>query len=458
MWYLKGDKTNMMMAIGFNPYSSNYNLTTGYPTPAYGAAASRTVSATAQSSSSISYEQQNAQLRNNILATAQQLGFTNTKDLQTLNNRLTTGQFSLNPEDPRHARNLRLKEQKNAKDLNKMLAMTVNEVNSSSSFINQQLIVATLIQEGKVPDEVGGKFITYEVESKPSGDSSVGVFNVKQITTKLVPNPNGQQTAQRTSVDVPIALIDSLSPQFEIMDAEKSTYTGLSIDAADLKKLAQALQAPQQQQLIRQLAGSLGVIRQTKNYDLLQQLVTPLEKTVSNVYGLQEQGIEFQTNSPDGGSTFALFDPASNKVKIIAPAIEGLFKVGEKSGLSGEALNQYVATELVGTLAHETRHADQYTITKDYQQSLDNSNPALQAQAKQALVARGIDLTKDKPSLEALSTNWRVYVAPNISQLLNGSQADYKHQPLEEGVEAFEEQAKRAAKKAFQGVLIAGNN
>ena len=81
---------------------------------------------------------------------------------------------------------------------------------------------------------------------------------------------------------------------------------------------------------------------------------------------------------------------------------------------------------------------------------MDASNPALQAQAKQSLASRGIDLTKDKPSLEALSTNWQVYVAPNVAQCLNGSRKDYKEQPLEAGVEAFEEQGKQAAKNAFQ--------
>ena len=449
----------MMMAIGFNPYSSNYNLTTGYPTPAYGAAASRAASATAQSSSSVSYEQQNAQLRNNILATAQQLGFTDANDLQTLNARLAYAQVEVSNADPTKALNLRQKAQTDAKTQNKILSLALKELQESSSQNSMRLKMGTLIEAGEMPDEIApNTFISYDVKSTSSENDLVGVFDVEKTTTKVVTDATGKQAAHRSSEALPIAAVDALSPRFEIMDAEKSIYTGLSSDAADLTKLAQVLQSPQQQQLIHQLAGSLGVIRQTNNYDLLQQLVTPLEKTVSNVYGLQEQGIEFQTSSPDGGSTFALFDPASNKVKIIAPAIEGLFKVGERTGLSGEALNQYVATELVGTLAHETRHAYQYQVTKDYQQSLDDSNPALQAQAKQALVARGIDLTKDKTSLEALSTNWRVYVAPNISQLLNGSQADYKHQPLEEGVEAFEEQGKRTAKTAFQGVLIAGNN
>jgi hypothetical protein len=458
MLRLKGDKTNMMMAMGFNPYSYNYNPTTGYPTPAYGAAARSTVSATAQSSS-VSYEQQNDQLRTTILSSAQQLGFTDTKELQTLNARLAYAQVEVSNVDPTKALNLRQKAQTDAKAQNKILSLALKELQESSSQNSMRLKMGTLIEKGEMPDEIApNTFISYNVKGKASENELVGVFDVEKTTTKVVTDAKGKQVAHRSSEALPIAAVDALSPRFEVMDAEKSNYTGLSSDTTDAAQLGKALQAPQQQQLIQQLAGSLSVIRQTKDYDLLQQLVTPLEKTVSNVYGLQEQGIEFQTNSPDGGSTFALFDPASNKVKIIAPAIEGLFKVGERSGLSGEALNQYVATELVGTLSHETRHAYQYQVTKEYQQSLDNSNPALQAQAKQTLVARGIDLTKDKPSLEALSTNWRVYVAPNISQLLNGSQADYKHQPLEEGVEAFEEQGKRAAKTAFQGVLMAGKN
>jgi hypothetical protein len=444
----------MMMTMGFNPYSIQQSA---YPAPTYGTMPRNTPITTASiQASSASYEQQNQTLRTTILSSAQQLGFTETKDLQTLNARLAYAQLEVSNVDPTKALNLRQKPQTDAKTQNKILSMALAELQASSSQNSMKLKMGTLIDKGEVPDEIApDTFVSYDVKGKPSGDDLVGVFDIEKRTTKVVTNAKGQQTAHRTSEALPIAAVDALSPRFEVMDAEKSNYTGLSSDTTDATKLGQALQAPQQQQLIQQLAGSLGTIRQTKNYDLLQQLVTPLEKTVSTVYGLPEQGIEFQTTSPDNGATFALFDPASQKVKIIAPAIEGLFKVGEKSGLSGEALNQYVATELVGTLSHETRHAYQYQVTKEYQQAIDASNPAQQTEAKQTLASRGVDIGKDKPSLEALSTNWRVYVAPNIAQLLNGSQADYKHQPLEAGVEGFEEQGKRAAKTAFQGVLMA---
>ncbi|MCX5921407.1 MAG: hypothetical protein NTW61_08870 [Candidatus Melainabacteria bacterium] len=444
----------MMMTIGFNsnPYAN-------YPIPAYASLPRKAPISTQPMPAS--YEQQNAQLRNNILATAQQLGFTDAKDLQTLNARLAYAQIEVSNAnaDPTKTLNLRQKAQTDAKTQNKILCLAVEEFQKSSSQNSLRLKIGTLIDNGEVPTEIApNTFVTYDATAKPSENPLVGVFNVDKITTKVVTNANGKQTAQRTKEDLRVDAIDALSSRFEIMDAEQSMYTGLSSDATDSTNLKQALQTPQQQQLIQQLARSLSTIRQTKNYALLQQLVTPLEKTISNVYGLPAQGIEFQMESPDGGSTFALFDPASQKVKIIAPAIEGLFNVGEKNGLSGEALNQYVAAELVGTLAHESRHGYQYAIAKEYQQTLDASNPEQQAQAQQALASRGIDLTKDKASLEALVTNWQVYVAPNIAKLLDGSQADYEHQPLEAGVKEFEEQGKRAAKTAFQGVLIAGSN
>jgi hypothetical protein len=399
------------------------------------------------------FVQQNAQLRQSIISTAQELGFTDPKELQTLNNRLQNAQIEVNNQDPTKTLNVRQKAQSDVKAQNKILSLALQELQESSSTQSKKLKVATLISQGEVPDEIApNTFITHDAVTKSTDGNGTGVFDVKRVETKVTTDSTGKLVAHRTTTMVPVEQVDSLSTQFQIIDAEKAHYTGLSSDSADADALAKTLQTPEQQRNIQQLASSLGNIRANKNYGLLQQLVTPLENAIATTYGLQGQSVAFEMQSPDNGATFALFDPASQQVKIIAPAIEGLFKVGEKSGLSGDALNQYVATELVGTLTHETRHAYQFQVAKLYQQTLDANNPTQRATAQKALQAKGIDLTKDKSSLAALATNWQVYVAPNISKLLNGSLEDYKNQALEAGVELFEEQGKRIAKQAFPAV------
>jgi hypothetical protein len=405
---------------------------------------------TSSATNTDTFVQQNAQLKQSIISTAQQLGFTDPKDLKTLNNRLQNAQIEVNNQDPTKTLNVRQKAQTDVKAQNKILSLALQELQESSSTQSKKLKVATLISQGEVPDEIApNTFITHDAVTKSTDSNGTGVFDVQRVETKVSTNSQGQLVAHRTKTAVPVEQVDSLSTQFQIIDAEKAHYTGLSSDSADAAALAKTLQTPEQQRNIQQLASSLGSIRANKNYGLLQQLVTPIENAIATTYGLQGQSVAFEMQSPDNGATFALFDPASQQVKIIAPAIEGLFKVGEKSGLSGDTLNQYVATELVGTLTHETRHAYQFQIAKLYQQTLDTTNPTQQNTAKQALQAKGIDLLKDKDSLAALSNNWQVYVAPNISKLLNGSLEDYKNQALEAGVEPFEEHGKLIAKQAF---------
>ena len=71
------------------------------------------------------FVQQNAQLRQSIISTAQELGFTDPKELQTLNNRLQNAQIEVNNQDPTKTLNVRQKAQSDVKAQNKILSLAL---------------------------------------------------------------------------------------------------------------------------------------------------------------------------------------------------------------------------------------------------------------------------------------------------------------------------------------------
>ncbi|MFM7390822.1 MAG: hypothetical protein ACKO34_09435 [Vampirovibrionales bacterium] len=355
-----------------------------------------------------------------ILATAQQLGFT-PEQTQQLQQRLERGLYAVASADAKQSRNLLERDVTNPDEREKLLAQAFSQLQRFPDRASLKLALGTLLQEGQLPDiSSQGTLVAYQVSNKNSRTPGTEKVDITQQQYRLEATQGTSQP--RAVLDKQQAIqaqaVDALTPDFSFFNPERLAYHGLSRDASDLKKLESTVASNEFVLGVHQVAK---LLESTPNPDAktLEKALTPLKDKIASAYGLKGLKVMVDSSSPDEGASAALYDPTKKALVIFTSGLESKRRRAEAEGHRGKELNLFVAKELATTLAHEGRHAFQYTALENPQ-------------------AFGLDTPQDKQSLAALKANTQVYNAPTISRLLTGSREWYADNPLEKGVEDFE--------------------
>jgi hypothetical protein len=156
----------------------------------------------------------------------------------------------------------------------------------------------------------------------------------------------------------------------------------------------------------------------------LTAALMPIQKALTTTYGTQDVRFSVEAQSPDGGVTMALYDPATNAIRIYLPALRKHLVEGTGKGLKGDALHNYVVANITASLVHENAHGRQYQAMKDPRRF-------------------GATTPEDEKALDAYRVNVQVYNNPTTALLMEGDLYAYEHQALEAGVKPFEDLAKK---------------
>ena len=379
--------------------------------------------------------EENKQLQAYFIETAKALGLDETTQAG-IKYHLTNG-FEVSSVEAAKAKNITEFKPQDAQALNALLRASYEELNSSQTKEEAKIKLGILGNNGEMPDYDAStqSYVTYSAEKqrltdakdpkKTSKTNVVERYCVKQNVIRV--DAQGRFQVQTRAVQA--SEVDPSARNFDLVDAS-TTSSGLSSDAAVVSRLTSTLSSTGFTSAFD--SGAKKADFGNPDASKITEALAPLQAHISKAFGVEGVKLAIQPKSMDGGSTLALFNPNNNTINIFLPAIRSFLIKGTQAGYSGEKLNQYVLAQLVTQLVHETAHARQYDAMK---------NPAKYGNTE-----------ADKKTIESFKINKQLYIYPEIESFLKGGLKDYKNQPVEKGVEAFERVAKDAllAKKGFE--------
>lgn len=367
-----------------------------------------------------SVEEENKKLKEYLYALAKQLCPPETIE-NGIKYRVETGNFEVANIDPRLALNITESTARDPETLNRLLKAAANEVGGSKSQDEASRKLGILATTGEMPDfdPATQSYVTYTAQKttvKAGKNQTVNRYSVAQNRIRF--DAQGRMSAQSRRVDP--REVDALGQNFDLM--VNTPPTALSTDPAMLSNIEALLKSPSFKSLSNQAVKNANL----DNLDpaTLTAALMPIQKALTTTYGTQDVRFSVEAQSPDGGVTMALYDPATNAIRIYLPALRKHLVEGTGKGLKGDALHNYVVANITASLVHENGHGRQYQALKDPKRF-------------------GATTPEDEKALDAYRVNTQVYNNPTTALLMEGDLYPYQHQALEEGVAKFEDLAKK---------------
>jgi hypothetical protein len=372
-------------------------------------------------------EAENQQLQTYFVETAKKLGLD--ENIQAgLKYYLGNG-FEVSNIDPSKAQNITEFKPQDAENLNRLLKAGLAELQSSQSENEAKTKLGILGSTGELADydAKSQSYVTYSADKQSSADPKdpqkakekgnlFDRYTVKQNVIRF--DAQGRPQVQQRVVQA--REVDALSTNFDLVDTS-TTSSALSGDAGVLSSLKSTLTSTS----FKTASETASKKADFGNLDAqrITEAMTPIQDMISRAYGTEGVKLAILPQSPDGGTTMALYNPDQKTVNIFLPAIRKRLIEGTKAGYTGEKLNQYVMAHLTTSVVHENAHGRQYEAIKDPRKF-------------------GVVSDSDKKTIESFKLNKQIYNVPQINILLKGDLNDYQNQPVEKGVEAFEDLAK----------------